>query len=128
MLTSSRSCSKSGSWSRMSAFGQSFIEKLLHSAHGVVIMHTGGAFRSPHRLGDFLVRQTLRDAKSKYISLRGRQSPDRFLQTALRLVGDNRIERVVLRGRIAVLNLGSIASPFFRAPAVEEQTPFDREQ
>src|SRR5512142_2820060 len=108
-LTSSRSCSRSGSWSRMSAFGQSFIEKLLHSAHGVVIMHAGGAFRGSHRLGDLLVRQTLRDAKGKYLSLGRRQSSDGILQPSLRLVGDHRVERVVLRGGIAVLNLGSIA-------------------
>src|SRR5690242_6495840 len=128
MLTSSRSCSRSGSWSRMSAFGQSFIEKLLHSAHRVVIMHTGGSFRSPHRLGDLLVRQTLCHTKGKYLALRGRQSFDRCSQATLRFVGDHRVERVVLRGRIALLNLGSVAASLFRAPPVEQQTTFDREQ
>src|SRR5581483_10378350 len=112
----------------MSAFRQSFIEKLLHSAHGVVIMHASGAFGRSHRFGNLLVRQSLRHAKGKYFSLRGRQPPDSLLQSLPRLVRHHRIQRVIFSGRVVFLNLVAIAAALVRAPTIEQEPALDGKQ
>src|SRR5689334_3041376 len=107
---SSRSCNRSGNRSRTSAFGQSLIEKLLHSAHRVVVVHPGGPFRRAHRLGDFLVRQSFSYSKRKDLLLRRRQAFDRPSHSQLGLVGHDVVERVVLGRRIVFLDLDAIAT------------------
>src|SRR5687767_2983370 len=69
---SSDSFARSGSLSRISTFGQSIIEKLLHRSHRVVIVHSRGALGGAYRVRDLLVRQPFTNAQREYFALRRR--------------------------------------------------------
>src|SRR6476469_2785532 len=127
-LGSRRSCSSSGNWSRISALIQSFIEKLLHSAHCVVVMHPRGSFRRAYRLGDLLVRQSFRNSQREYFFLRRRQFSDRVLQPLLRFIRDYRVQRVILGRRVILLHLVPISSSLLGPLSVDEQSTKNREQ
>src|SRR4051812_43615041 len=123
-----RSWTRSGSWSRISAFTQSFIEKLLHSPHRVVVMHSRRPFSGAHRFGDFLVRQAFRHSQSENFFLRWRQLPDRLLKPLLCFVRDHRIQRIVLCRRIVFLHFIPIPSSLLGAFPIDEQSTLNREQ
>src|SRR4051812_10908766 len=95
----SRPWSRSGSWSRISAFGQSVIEKLLHGAHRVVIVHARCTLCRADDVGNLFVRQPFTNPKAEHFALRWRQLLYRLVQTPLGFAGDQGIERIVLRSR-----------------------------
>src|SRR5262245_24596524 len=114
-----RSFSRSGSRSRISAFTQSFIEKLLHRAHGIVVVHPRGSFGGSYRFGNFLVRESIRYTKCEHLALRRRQSLDGVAQSSLGFIGDHGVERVVFGGGVRLLKLVAVAAALVRAPPVE---------
>src|SRR5262245_6965278 len=114
-----RSCNSSGNRSRISAFTQSFIEKLLHRAHGVVVVHPRGSFGRSYRFRNFLVGQPIRYTKCEHLALRRRQSSDGVPQPSLGFIGDHGVERVVFGGGVRLLKLVAVAAALVRAPPVE---------
>src|SRR5690349_15785043 len=116
----SRPWSRSGSWSRISPFGQSVIEKLLHGAHRVVIVNARRTLCRADDVGNLFVRQPLTNPKAEHLALRRRQLLHRLAQATFGFAGDERIERIILRGRVAFLYFNPISASLFRAPPIEQ--------
>src|SRR5439155_9178744 len=84
--------------------------------------------RRSNRLGNFLVRQSFSYTQREHFSLSWRQPLHRAAQPSFRFVGEHRVQRIVLGGRVSLLNLRAIPSPLLRPSPVEQQTPLDRKQ
>src|SRR5690242_10303225 len=125
---SNRPCSRSGSRSRMSPRGQSFIEKLLDGSHRVVVVHPGRALRALQHLRNLLVRQPLRHPEGEYVPLHRRQPLHRIAHPTLRLVRDHLVERVVLRDAVVILDRHALALPSPASYPVADQVAGDREE